>query len=78
MGKAQVRTSVLRAKSGNRGARSVAQLVWGCVVYGKRRENCRPRLGFRALGLGLWDPGFDVAFAGRLLVGAPTQRLGER
>ena len=43
----------------------MAQLVWGCVVYGKRRENCRPRLGFRALGLGLWDPGFGVAFAGR-------------
>ena len=45
---------------------------------GMRRENCRSRLGFRALGLGLWDPGFGVAFAGRLLAGAPTQRLGER
>ena len=65
MGKVQVRTSVLRAKFGNNGARGVVQLVWGCVVYEKRRENCRPRLGFRALGLGLWDPGFGVAFAGR-------------
>ncbi len=45
---------------------------------GMRREDCRPRLGFRALGLGLWDPGFGVAFAGQLLAGASTQRLGER
>ena len=55
-----------------------AQLVWSRVAYGKRCEDCRPRLGFRALGLGLWDPGFGVAFAGQLLAGAPTQRLGER
>lgn len=45
---------------------------------GMRREDCRLRLGFRALGLGLWDPGFGVAFAGQLFAGAPTQRLGER
>lgn len=52
---------------------------FGAVWHmGKRCENCRPRLEFRALGLGLWDPRFGVAFAGQLLAGAPTQRLGER
>ena len=53
--------------------------LFGAVWHmGMRREDCRPRLGLRALGLGLWAPGFGVAFAGRLLAGAPTQRLGER
>ena len=57
MGKAQVRTSALRAKSGNHGTCGVAQLVWSRVAYGDALRGLSASFGVPGSGAWALGPG---------------------